>query len=211
MRDISETEFFGKTWTFYAGAFFFTPFALFCLTLGPLFLFGVMKPADGRPGTVPGIAISSMTVPCLLFSALAWFNVAARRRPLLKLFSDGFKVNVIGASSWDAVAWIPSLIRLALKLLSGAAFRSKIGWIPWETIRSVEVSGLPMMRILLIHATVVYPSKVGKDMSATTADYVAFREDELRVPLDEISVAIQEFLDFPKNRDALPNLRDSQF
>src|SRR5258708_6298227 len=115
MRDITESEFFGKTWTFCAGACIFTTFTLFCLILGPLFLFGVMKPADGRPGTVPGIALSSMAAPCLLLSASAWFNIAARRRPLLTLYSEGLKVRVIGASSWDLVPWLPSKIRWALK------------------------------------------------------------------------------------------------
>lgn len=89
---------------------------------------------------------------------LAWFNVHACRKPLLRICEEGIEVNIIGASSLDGVLLIPSLIRVAWLVLSLQGFKKQIGWIPWELFHNVEVAGLPMMRSLVIDATIVYPN-----------------------------------------------------
>ena len=91
---------------------------LFCAIFGPLFLFDIMKSADGKPGTVAGVAMSIMAVPTFLVALLGWFNVYARRKPLLRLCAEGMEINVIGASGLDGTPLIPNMVRVAWLILS---------------------------------------------------------------------------------------------
>ena len=79
------TQFKAKTWIFVTQVLLFGGLAVFCMVLGPLFLFGLMNDAKGAPATDAGITLSVMIVPFLLIFALAMFNLRARRRPLLRL------------------------------------------------------------------------------------------------------------------------------
>lgn len=47
----NKAVFSAKSWHLYVAAIVFTTLALFCAILGPLFLFDVMKTANGKPGT----------------------------------------------------------------------------------------------------------------------------------------------------------------
>ena len=75
---ITKSVFYAKSWYLYVAAIVFTMLALFCAVLGPLFLFDIMKRADGKPGTEAGVAMSIMAVPMFLIALLGWFNVYAR-------------------------------------------------------------------------------------------------------------------------------------
>ncbi len=104
----AKSAFYAKSWYLYVGAILFTMLALFCAILGPLFLFDIMKRADGKPGTEAGVAMSIMAVPMFLVALLGWFNVYARRKPLLRVCTEGMEINVIGASSLDGTPLIPT-------------------------------------------------------------------------------------------------------
>jgi len=205
---IAKSVFYAKSWYFYAAAIGCTLLGLFCAILGPLFLFDIVKRADGKPGTEAGVAMSIMAVAMCLFALLGWFNVYARKKPLLRICEEGLEINVIGASSLDGVLLIPNLIRIAWLIVSLQGFREQIGWIPWEMFRSIEVSGLPMMRTLVVNATIAYPSFRGDAMTAKISNSVAFRDAEFQDPLETIALTIQAFYDDPKARNALPSLHD---
>lgn len=181
---------------------------LTCAVLGPLFLFGIMKRADGKPGTEAGIAISVIAVPMILVALLGWFNVYARFKPLLRICNEGLEINIIGASSLDGVPLIPNLFRVAWLVLSLQGFKKQIGWIPWEMFRRVEVVGLPMMRSLVIDATIVYPNFHGDQLTARIGNGVTFRDAELQETLDVIAATIQAVYEEPKARNSLPSLHD---
>ena len=88
----AKSAFYAKSWYLYVGALVFTVLALFCAILGPLFLFDIMKRADGKPGTEAGVAMSIMAVPMLLVALLGWFNVYARCKPLVRLCEEGMEI-----------------------------------------------------------------------------------------------------------------------
>ena len=204
----AKPAFYAKSWYLYVGAIVFTMLAMFCAIFGPLFLFDIMKRADGKPGTDAGVAMSIMAVPMFLIALLGWFNVYARRKPLLRICKEGMEINVIGVSSLDGTPLIPNLVRVAWLILSLQGFKKQIGWIPWETLRNIEVVGLPMMRSLLIEATIAYPAFRGDDMTARIGDSIAFRDAEFQEPLEVIVSTIQEFYNGPDARGALPSLHD---
>ena len=154
----NKAVFYAISWHLYVAAIVFTILAMFCATLGPLFLFDVMKTADGKPGTEAGVAMSIITIPMALVALLGWFSVYVRLKPLLRICEEELEINVIGASNLDGVPLIPNLVRIAWLILSLQGFKTQIGWIPWETFRSVEVKGLRMIRSLVIDATIVHPN-----------------------------------------------------
>ena len=204
----AKPAFYAKSWYLYVGAIVFTMLALFCAIFGPLFLFDIMKRADGKPGTDAGVAMSIMAVPMFLIALLGWFNVYARRKPLLRICEEGMEINVIGASSLDGTPLIPNLVRVAWLILSLQGFKKQIGWIPWETLRNIEVVGLPMKRSLLIEATIAYPAFRGDAMTARIGDSIAFRDAEFQEPLEVLVSTIQEFYNDADARGALPSLHD---
>ena len=205
---IGKSVFYARSWYIYVTSIVFTTLALFCVIFGPLFLFDIVKRADGKPGTDGGVALSIMAIPMVLVALLGWFNVYARFKPLLRICNEGLEINVIGASSLDGALLIPPLVRVAWLILSLQGFKKQIGWIPWTTFRNVEVAGLPMMRSLVINATIAYPTFRGEVLTAQIADSVAFRDAEFQDSLDSITTAIQTIYHDPEARDALPSLHD---
>jgi hypothetical protein len=112
------TNFYSRMWFRYVGAAVCTLLAMFCLVFGPLFLLDILRPANGNPGKDAGVAMSIMLLPMSLVMALSWFNVAVRRKPLLRICREGIEVNVIGSSSLDGVPLVPPLIRIAWLVIS---------------------------------------------------------------------------------------------
>ena len=144
----------------------------------------------------------------VLIALLGWFNVFARLKPYLRICSDGLEINVIGASGLNGIPLIPTFARVAWLILSLKGFRKQIGWVPWTTFRSVEVAGLPMVRSLVINATIVYPTFRGDAITAQIGNSVAFKDAEFQDSLDSIAASIQMFYDDTEARKALPSLHD---
>jgi hypothetical protein len=201
------TEFYSRQWFRYVGAIVWTLLATFSLIFGPLFLSGVLKDANGQPARDAGIAMTIMSVPLAGAAALLWFNVIARYRPQLRICREAIEVNVIGASSLDGVPLIPSLVRIVWLVLSLQGFKSQIGWIPWSMLRSVELTGMPMAREIVIDGTIVYPTFSGDTLTARIGNIIAFCDAEFKMSLDEIATAIQHFHSDAAARESLPSLR----
>jgi len=208
MNDECESVFFAKTWYHWVGAFVLTFFALFCAVLGPLFLLDVLERADGKPATEAGVALSIMAVPLALVATLSWYQLWARRKPLLRICRDGIEVNVIGASSLDSVPALPKLFRVAWLVLSLQGFRKQVGWIQWCEFRSAEVSGKRMERFLTIDASIDFPSFRKLDPSRKRAECVVFRDSDFKISLDSIESSINRYSKSSLARRRLPKLHE---
>jgi hypothetical protein len=193
LNDLADapTRFEAKIWIYVAQALVFGGLAAFSVGLGPLFLFGIMKKADGTPGTDAGVALCMMSVPLLLISALAVFNVLARRRPPLRLYREGLEIVLIGNSSLAGIPLIPGLIRVAWKIISTEGFRQKLACIPWQCFQEAAVCGPPMARQLVIVAS---PLLLLDDQDIPAGSFlveqIVLQEVEFKTPLDQIAEVI---------------------
>jgi hypothetical protein len=192
-RSSGQAVFYAKTWYHSARALVFTVLGLVSVILGPLFLFEILKRADGKPGTEAGIALLIIGSFMILLSLLGWFNVYARRKPLLRICREGLVVNIIGASSLDNVPLVPGILRVAWLILSLQGFKRQVGMIPWDSFGDAQVTGLPMMRSLVIVASIVYPNRRDQSFKSSPGSIIIFRESEFRDSLDKIAAAIHEF------------------
>jgi hypothetical protein len=197
-ESISDHEhvFYGKTWYYYVTALLMTMLAAFASIMGPLFLFGIMKRADGKPGTDAGTALSIMAIAMLAAAILAWLNVLAHRKPMLKLCNEGMKVNLIGALRINGATLLPSIMRVA--------FGQHAGWIPWSSLRSVDVGGMKMVRSLTIDGSIIKPTNSVNKPAKSLGERVTFRDAEFRKSLDDVAASIQHFARNPELRKLLP-------
>jgi hypothetical protein len=65
--------------------------------------------------------------------------------------------------------------------------------IPWDSFSDARVTGLPMMRSLVIVASIVYPNRRDQSFKSSPGSIIIFRESEFRDSLDKIAAAIHEF------------------
>lgn len=187
------TKFAGKTWIYYVQAVIFGGLAAFGLILGPLFCLGVIRPANGRPGTDGGIPLCIVGVLFLLPFFLAVFNVLARRHPIIRICREGLEFSIIGGSALDYVPLIPSLIRAAWLMLSLSGFRRRIRRAAWDGFRECYVTGPPMARVLTIDTdSFLYDHGVSAE-SSTSLRQVSFPQVAFVAPLDRIADTIQAF------------------
>ena len=197
------TRFTGKTWIFVAQSVIFGALAGISLLLGPLFLFGIMKDASGKSAVDADIALTIMSVPFLLVTALAVFNILARRRPIVSICREGVQVNLIGSSSLDGVPLLPSLIRVAWLILSFQGFKQQLLIAPWHSLHHARISGLQMARRFTIVGSFFPVARGGIGPAAPVATEVAFPEVAFDAPLDQVAAAINVYCQNPKLRDSL--------
>ncbi len=206
-----QAVFYPKMWYHAVTALAFTVLGLISVILGPLFLFDILKRADGKPGTEAGVALSIIGSLMMVVAQLGWFNVYARRKPLLQIFREGIVVNIIGASSLDNVPLVPGILRVAWLILSLQGFKSQVGMIPWDLFSGARVSGLPMMRSLVIVASIVYPNRRDRSFKSLPCSIIVFREADFHDSLDKITAAIHEFHFDQEKRVALPSWNERRF
>jgi hypothetical protein len=198
-------EYFAKVWIYGAQALIFGVLGGFNAIQGPLFLFDVVASADGRPTTGAGVAMCIMSVPFLALFALGATNLAFRLRPTLRICREGLEAQVIGASALSEVPLVPPMFRLIWLLLSGAGFRRRIYYIPWEFSRGAEIGGLPMSRELILHG-VLYST--GDASSSPCGQRLNIHEIEFTEPLQFVVSAIIHSLEDRQSRLGLPSWHD---
>ncbi|MFO1002829.1 MAG: hypothetical protein U0936_21065 [Planctomycetaceae bacterium] len=201
-----QTQFSGKTWIFLVQALVFGGFALVSLTLGPLFLFEIMKDARGQPARDAGVALTVMSIPLLLVFALAVFNIVARRRPLISLYREGLAINMIGSSSLDGIPLIPGMLRVAWLILSLEGFRQQMLFAPWQSLKLTHVYGLPMMRQLTIAGSIFRSTDGDVANSAALAQQVTIPEVAFDESLDQIAATINAYCQNSELRNQLSSL-----
>lgn len=185
-------EFRGKRWIYVASALVFGGLAAFSMVMGPLFLTGAMKAADGRPATDAGIALSIFGLAFSVVAALSLFQVLARRQPLLRIRREGIIVNRIATSPLDDFPSIPgigklvALVRIAWLFVSLQGFQQHLVNAPWETFQDAQVWGLAMQRKLTIFS-LFFRQVTGASEPQCIGDQLVFEEVAFVVPLDEIA------------------------
>lgn len=196
-----KTHFRARTWIFWAQLLLFGFFCAIGLVIGPLFLSGRMKDAQGRPALEAGFWMTVITAAVFLPAfARALFDLQARKRPLVSLWREGIQVRVIGRTSLDGVPGVPNLIRFAWAVLSTQSFRSRTLLAFWEEFQGAWVEGLPAMRILIIEGEFRRTDDV-----FDVEPQILFRQVDFRDSLPEIAGAIQFFSADPKQRSTLPS------
>jgi hypothetical protein len=185
------TQFMAVIWIFVVQSIIFGGLATFSLVFGPLFLFGFMNKANGAPATDAGIALTAMGVPFMLISALAVYNIRARRRPMLRLCREGIEIVEIGRSSLDGFPLIPGMIRVAWLILSMQGFRRRVVRVLWHDFEDAWVSGPPMARRLTILAPPSRGTAEALPRDSSVADQIVLTEVMFSTPLDNIAASIK--------------------
>jgi hypothetical protein len=199
------TQFMGKTWIFVAQAIFIGGLGVFGLMMGPLLLLEIIRPANGKPGTDAGIALSAISIPLLLVALMAVHNLRVRRNPLLRVCREGLEIVEVGASRLDKTPMIPGMIRVAWLILSGEGFRQKVTRIPWERFERAWVSGPPMIRRLIIAASLPAFDDDGFPMHSGSFEPIVLSDATFKTPLDQIADAINSRANSPIALSQLPS------
>jgi hypothetical protein len=199
------TQFTGKTWVFVVQALVVGGLATFSLTLGPLFLFQILKDANGQPATDAGVALTIMSVPLLLLVALAVFNIAARRRPLLRVCREGLAINMIGSSSVGGIPLVPGVIRVAWLILSFQGFKQQVLFVPWQSLGDIGISGPPLAQTLTIVGSMFRADDGQIRQTTLVANQISFRDAAFKSPLEQILGSINAYWQNAESRNALPS------
>ena len=182
-----------KKWIFVVQAVVFSAFGLFGVIMGPLFYYGTLRDANGRPATDAGIPLTVIGMVLLLVFFKALFDLAARRGPILRICREGIELKLIGRSYLDKVPLVPGMIRVAWSIISLQGFASKMLRVQWDCIQRVHVSGLPMSKTLTIAGTMFSARASDFTASPPIARSIGFPEVSFVVPVDNVASAVRYF------------------
>ena len=197
------TEFCRKNWISVVASVLLGFLSVFCLVLGPLFLFNVIRSADGRPTTGAGIALCIMSVPISLCFALNVSQLLASRRPLVRLCREGIEFNRIGATSLDNIPLLPGMVRVAWAIISMQGFREQIVRAPWEGYQQLSISGPSSMKVRAVIASVYKVDDYR--VQQPIANVITYGEVAFNVPLEHVAHAIYAYGTHPEARERLPS------
>lgn len=204
------TEFYAKLWYRYIAAFFCTGLALFAAIAGPLYVFDILRDANGQPAADAGIALSIMAVVLGLFSALIWFNILIRWRPLIKFYREAIGILIVGNSALDDIPLVPALVRGAWLIFSMQGFQANVGWVPWESLQRVSVKQHGFSRFLVIQGSIVIPRFAGNRFHTRRQHGIEIADAEFDAGLDDIVKAITNLHADATARETLPSIRHTK-
>jgi len=202
MRDLNHSvgAIRGKTWIFWAQVIVIGGLCGVALVAGPLFMTGVIKPANKQSGLGPGIAMTIVGAALAPFVALAVFNLVARSHPILQCFKEGLEIRVIGQSSLASSLPVPRLVRAAWPIVTGQGFRTKVYRILWRDIDGAIVRGAPMAQELLI----VYRTAGSADSQSKERRTFRFRDAAFAQPISTVESIIASYVSDATKRAQLP-------
>jgi hypothetical protein len=201
-----QTQFYGKTWIYWAQSIIFGLFAIFGLIMGPLFLTGTMERADGKPGTEAGIGITAVTLVFMLPAfVLAVFNLRVRRLPLVRICREGVEARLIGRTSIDSVPLVPGLVRFLWGLISTQSFRNRPVRVHWPDLMDAQVTGLPAMRVLSINGIFREFHDGLLIVTEPVANQAVFQQTDFKRPLQDVANAISFYTSRESIRGSLPS------
>jgi hypothetical protein len=212
-RQFAPTQFTGKTWIYAAPFAIFGAFSAQGLVAGPLLLTGVLKTADGRPGTQAGIALLIIGIILAPVTALFLFNTLARRRPLVYLCREGIVVNLIGVSTLEGPLAVLgfgralAMLRVTWLIVSGQGFRRQLVYAPWQGFQAAQISGPAMQRRLAVWAT-FNRSAWSSAQPDWFSDRLWFDEAEFSLSLDQIARSITIYSMDAGAQQQLPSWHD---
>jgi hypothetical protein len=186
-------EFYGKTWVLTVQLLLFGGMAALSLTLGPLFLLGVMKDAYDEPRPEAGVPLTLIGLVLAPIAAVMGYGLRARRRPIIRLCREGIELRLVGRTSVESVPLIGGLVKWAWAAVSLQGFRTQCLRVGWEFVQDTQIVGLPMMRTLRVLWLTPPAGVVG----------VEFAEAELQPRLEQVDGAVGKLRRHPELRAAL--------
>jgi len=193
------TRFAGKVWIYVAQAAIFGHLGGVSAVLGPLFLFGLLESADGRPTTDAGIALCIMSIPFLLMFALAIFNFCARREPVIQMFEQGIEARLVGVSSLAHVPFLPEMVYVAWAIVSRQGFRTQIVRCRWPAFQRARIGGMPLERTLKISGDF----RLARDGEGVGYESIVFGEAEFASRLEPVVQALYFYAERGEERALL--------
>jgi hypothetical protein len=203
---IHPTQFYGKTWIYWAQSIIFGGLTLFGLIMGPLFLTGAMKRADGKPAEDAGIGLTAVTLGFMLpVFVVAVFNLRVRRAPLIQIWREGIETRLIGRTSIDGVPLVPAMVRIVWGFITMQSFRNRALRTFWPDVRGAQVAGLPAMRILFVNGVFREIPDGPLIVTEPVANRVIFQQVDFKRPLPVVAEAIAFYASNPRLCDRLPS------
>jgi hypothetical protein len=187
-------KFPGKSWMDWFRGVLFGMFALITLGLAIAEMNG-MRDALGRvrhDAIVPRLVMSPIfAVLSLMFTVQA----VARSTPIIQLYREGTICRRVGIVQRF---WLPSMLALALAVLSGNGFRQLRYRFPWQSLRGVTVFGVRMMYYLTVQGS-------GTDQHGEVITGLTFAQHEFGTPIDGIANAVNHAISSPQIRNQFPS------
>lgn len=200
MKVSTEYRFYAKTWMLWAFTLIGVPAAIFCIIMGPLFMFGIIEPANGEPGQIPGIIISIIGILLIPIMSTVVFWLLESQKPIVVCFQEGIFIRLIGESVGRMSA-ILSLYLLILiwHVITGKAFKTQTLFYEWGEITSVFQTADKSA------FAIVGPS-LSETESEHGADAFGFSAESFNVPMERVYKTIQSYFQKPETRVMLPHL-----
>jgi hypothetical protein len=194
MQRVGKVSFYGKTWIFRAQAFMFGFLSLIGLLSGSALLLKWMTPENGKSGTIPGLLLVMTGFFFLMPFSVATFNVIARRKPTVRICSEGLEIRRIGKTALDEIPFIPGFIRFLWTCFSGQAIRVEQFRIAWGQLIQVEIQGVPMMKSIIFTGT-FEPGGWGESALHVKDGYatVALADWQFKDTLERVELAVRTF------------------
>jgi hypothetical protein len=125
--NVISNRFYGKTEILWVFVLFFSYVSIIPCIAGPLFLFDIIKTADGRPGHIAGIPLTILGFLFMPFVITFVFHLIIRQKPLIRLYKEGIQLM-------DVV--LPTPIDLC-RLVTLKEFRIQTLRLEWEKIDTI--------------------------------------------------------------------------
>ena len=139
----TPTAFYAKLWTCWALFFIWGGLGFFGCVIGPLFLCGIIQPANGSSGTVPGIMSTLVGVFCVPIALTTLVDIVHLQKPLIQLYQEGIRIRIFAKYWFDQTLGFEIIIlpiESIWRLVSRRAFVSTTIDLPWEAFKAVSLN-----------------------------------------------------------------------
>ena len=129
------TQFYGRTWIFWAGTLLLGPFAILLCTGMVLFWFDIEQPVDD--GAVFEMVLFGLFgLLFLIMTFISAFQVLARQTPILKIYKEGLWIRTIGTPIRTRMDFLIALT-LLWRLVTLQLFQIRTVRLQWENIEAI--------------------------------------------------------------------------
>ena len=140
-----QTKFYARTWMLWSS---FIIIGILCVAgcvMGPLFLFGIIEPANGRPGYEGGIPMTIVGLCFLPITIVITIQLWGRQTPILEVYEEGLLIREItsllggnAASTVSGIFLVVLPIWALYLIITFQVLRKKTYQIPWTNVSDVQ-------------------------------------------------------------------------
>ena len=213
------TQFYGRTWMFWAGTMFLPLLVVGWFIMGLSFLFGFDQPPDGADSREMGIVliVASVLFMPMVFATI--FQVYARQTPIFKMYREGIKVRLLwvpiqGSSRLALIllSFVPPLLVLLFVLtlfwrfVTFRLFRVQTFLLQWEDIVEIQ-TGYNNLTIACW-----FKNDLDEFEQESTSEIWRFpyEADSFGTSIRKVNESVQFFWDHPDAREFLPSWQDEE-